>query len=66
MTRATSFRDPGGYVSVTQDRVIRTVLPEGLTNLKACLNSPAAREFVKNGSLIATHPLHADSTAAGI
>jgi SAM-dependent methyltransferase len=36
-----------------------------LANLNACLNSPAAREFVKNGSLIATHPLHADSTAAG-
>jgi SAM-dependent methyltransferase len=65
VTRAASFRDPGGYVSISQDRVIRTVLPEGLANLNACLNSPAAREFVKNGSLIATHPLHSDSTAAG-
>jgi SAM-dependent methyltransferase len=63
VTLATSFRDPAGYVSVTKDRVIRTVLPEGLGNLNACLNSAVARRFVENGSLIATHPLDSDSAA---
>jgi SAM-dependent methyltransferase len=64
VTRATSFRDPGGYVSVSKDRVIRTVLPEGLGNLNACLNSSVARRFVDNGALIATHPLPPVSAAA--
>lgn len=57
MTRTTSFRDPGGHVSVSKDRVVRTVLPEGRANLDACLNSPAARRFVERGSLISTLPL---------
>jgi SAM-dependent methyltransferase len=60
-----SFRDPGGYLSVSKDRVIRTVLPGGLDNLNACLNSPAANRFVENGSLIATHPRHPESAIAG-
>lgn len=54
MNPADSFRDPAGYVSVTDDRVIRTVYPDGAPNLRACLNSPAARRFVEAGSLIAT------------
>jgi SAM-dependent methyltransferase len=58
VTPAVSFRDPGGYVSVSKDRVIRTVLPDGLGNLNACLSSPVARNFVARGALIATHPLH--------
>lgn len=61
MTQATSFRDPGGYVSVTKDRVIRTVLPEGMGNLNACLNSDAARGFVEKGALIATRRLESDA-----
>lgn len=64
MTGESSFRDPGGYVSVGKDRVIRTVLPEGLSNLNACLNSSVARRFVEDGALIATHPLDSDSAAA--
>ncbi len=61
MTRTTSFRDPGGHVSVSKDRVIRTILPEGRANLNACLNSAAARRFVENGSLISTLPIDEQS-----
>jgi SAM-dependent methyltransferase len=64
VTPAVSFRDPGGYVSVGKDRVIRTVLPEGLSNLNACLTSSVARRFVESGALIATHPLQSGSPAA--
>lgn len=49
-----SFRDPAGTVSVTRERVLRTVYPEGIANLKACLGSPAAQRLVENGSLIGT------------
>jgi SAM-dependent methyltransferase len=55
VSRVVSFRDPGGSVSVTHDRVIRTVYPDGVANLNACLNSSAARRFVEEGSLVATH-----------
>lgn len=54
MTRTESFRDPAGSVSITQDRVVRTVFPPGMANLNACLHSPAARRFVDAGSLIDT------------
>lgn len=57
MTRTASFRDPGGSVSVSKDRVIRTVLPGGRANLNACLNSAAARRFVESGALISTLPI---------
>ena len=61
MSRAVSFRDPGGFVSVTRDRVLRTVFPGGLANLNACLNSSAARRFVEEGSLVATHSTEGDA-----
>ncbi len=64
MTRTTSFRDPGGYVSVSQDRIARTVLAEGRANLNAYLNSDAARRFVENGALISTQPLETDFAVA--
>lgn len=57
MSRTASFRDPGGHVSVSKDRVVRTVLPEGRSNLNAYLNSPAAHRFVESGSLISTLPI---------
>lgn len=57
MTGTASFRDPGGYVSVREDRVIRTVLPQGRANLDAYLNSPAAHRFIDAGSLISTMPI---------
>jgi SAM-dependent methyltransferase len=62
--RAASFRDPGGYVSISKERVIRTVLPEGLPNLNACLNSSVACGFVERGALIATYPRDSDSGVA--
>ncbi|MGA2716890.1 MAG: class I SAM-dependent methyltransferase [Bryobacteraceae bacterium] len=62
MSRVVSFRDPGGSVSVIQDRVIRTVFPEGVANLRACLNSSVARRFVEAGSLVATHTLEGDAS----
>ena len=61
MSRAVSFRDPGGFVSVTRDRVLRTVFPGGLANLNACLNSSAARRFVEEGYLVATHSTEGDA-----
>ena len=61
MSRAVSFRDPGGFVSVTRDRVLRTVFPGGLANLNACLNSSAARRFVEEGYLVATHRTEGDA-----
>lgn len=60
MNRTDSFRDPGGSVRITHDRVIRTVFPEGEPNLNACLDSPAARRFVEAGALIETLPLAGD------
>jgi SAM-dependent methyltransferase len=59
--RIESFRDPAGSVSVTRDRVLRTVFPPGIANLNACLYSPAARGFVEAGSLIETKPVADDS-----
>ena len=64
MIRPSSFRDPGGSVTVAADRVIRTVNREGLANLSACLNSSAARRFVERGVLIETRPPAPDSAAA--
>jgi len=55
VTGGATFRDPAGSVSVTRHRVIRTVFPEGIANLNACLNSPAARRFVDSGDMIATY-----------
>jgi hypothetical protein len=65
VTQATSFRDPGGQVSVTKDRVIRTVFQEGLGNLDACLNSAAARALVEKGDLIATRVIEPATGDAG-
>lgn len=62
MTETTSFRDPGGYVTLSKDRVIRTIRPAGRANLNACLNSAVAQRYVESGALISTHPLQPDST----
>ena len=63
MNQSTSFRDPGGRVSVTKDRVVRTVLPAGTSNLNACLNSAVAHAFVEKGALIATRVLDSPGTS---
>lgn len=54
MSRTASFRNPAVAVSVSRDRVTRTVFAEGVANLNACLSSSAARRFVEDGSLIET------------
>jgi 2-polyprenyl-3-methyl-5-hydroxy-6-metoxy-1,4-benzoquinol methylase len=59
VTLTNSFRDPGGYVSVGKDRVLRTVLPGGRGNLQAYLDSNAARRLIVSGSLIDTQLLEA-------
>jgi SAM-dependent methyltransferase len=51
---AASFRDPAGSVSVLPDRVVRTVYPEGMVNLRAWIGSPAVRRFVEDGRAVAT------------
>jgi hypothetical protein len=62
---APSFRDPGGSVSVTHDRVIRTVFPAGIANLDACLGSLAARRLVESGDLVATTVVNVDPSPTG-
>lgn len=59
MRQTNSFRDPGGFVAVTKERVVRTVLPEGRANLQAYLESAAARQFIERGSLIETRTIDA-------
>lgn len=61
MSGTVSFRDPSGYLSVTKDRVIRTVLAGGVDNLNACVNSPVAQRLVEAGALIETFPFQADA-----
>ncbi|HVW09817.1 MAG TPA: class I SAM-dependent methyltransferase [Bryobacteraceae bacterium] len=60
MSHAASFRDPAGSVSVTPDRVLRTVYPEGLDNLRAWLESPAVRRLVDEGRAVATTQVQAN------
>jgi len=66
VTETTSFRDPGGFVRVAKDRVIRTVRPAGRSNLEAYLKSAAAARFVESGGLISsqTIPNNAGSSDA--
>lgn len=60
MNHAASFRDPAGSVSVTADRVLRTVFPEGLDNLRVWLQSSAIRRFVDQGRAVATTQIEAN------
>jgi 2-polyprenyl-3-methyl-5-hydroxy-6-metoxy-1,4-benzoquinol methylase len=55
-----SFRDPSGSVSVSRERVVRTVFAEGRGNLDAYLDSPAAARFIASGNLIETVRLDGD------
>lgn len=62
MSHAASFRDPAGSVSITKDRVLRTVYPDGLPNLRMWLESPAIRRFVDEGRAAATTQVQANPT----
>ncbi|HEY4086975.1 MAG TPA: class I SAM-dependent methyltransferase [Bryobacteraceae bacterium] len=62
MSHAASFRDPAGSVSITEDRVLRTVYPEGLENLRMWLESPGVQRFVSEGRAVATTQIEANPT----
>jgi len=60
VSHADSFRDPAGSVSITEDRVVRTVYPDGLANLRMWLESPGVQRFVIEGRAIPTKQVEAN------
>jgi SAM-dependent methyltransferase len=60
VSHAASFRDPAGSVSITEDRVLRTVYPDGLANLHLWLGSAGVRRFVAEGRAVATKQVEAN------
>jgi SAM-dependent methyltransferase len=60
VSQAASFRDPAGSVSITNNRVLRTVFPEGLKNLDMWLSSAGVRRFVEDGRAVATTQVEAN------
>lgn len=63
MTPVVSFRDPAGFISISADRVIRTVRPEGIENFEAYLKSATIRRYTENRELVTTSILDGDPTA---
>ena len=63
MTRVVSFRDPGGFLSLADDRVIRTVRPEGVDNVAVYLSSSAVRRHTQNRSVVTTRVVGGDPAA---
>ncbi|MGP8245595.1 MAG: class I SAM-dependent methyltransferase [Bryobacteraceae bacterium] len=63
MTRVVSFRDPGGFLSLADDRVIRTVHPEGFENLEVCLHSATVRRYAESRSVVSTRIVDGDPAA---
>ena len=63
MTRVVSFRDPGGFLSLADDRVIRTVRPEGVDNVAVYLSSSAVRRHTQNRSIVITRVVDGDPAA---
>jgi 2-polyprenyl-3-methyl-5-hydroxy-6-metoxy-1,4-benzoquinol methylase len=54
---AVSFRDPAGRLFFIGDRVIRFINLPAIAEVEACLASPALRQFVASGRLVATEAL---------
>ena len=54
---AVSFRDPAGQLFVVGQRVIRFINRDSIAELEACLASPALRQLVASGQLVATEAL---------
>jgi SAM-dependent methyltransferase len=52
---ALSFRDPAGRLLLCQDRVLRVVNSRGAPDLRAFLNSSAARRLAAAHSIVKTH-----------
>ncbi|HVV44226.1 MAG TPA: hypothetical protein VHC72_03450 [Bryobacteraceae bacterium] len=60
MSHAASFRDPAGSVSITADRVVRTIYPDGLANLRMWLEPPGVQGFVNEGRAVGTKRIEAN------
>jgi hypothetical protein len=63
VTRVVSFRDPGGFLSLADDRVVRTVHPEGVENFEAYLRSATVRRYAENRSVVTTRIMDGDPAA---
>lgn len=64
MQTISSFRDPGGRVYLTPDRVFRIVTPEAAAGLDAFVSNAAVGALIEQGSMIGTRPLTAMQAAA--
>jgi SAM-dependent methyltransferase len=51
---ATSFRDPAGQLFPVNGRILRAINPSGESDLRAFLNSDAARQLTDGGCLVRT------------
>ena len=51
---ATSFRDPAGRLFPVNGRILRAINPSGESDLRAFLNSAAARQLTDRGRLVRT------------
>lgn len=60
MNSQVSFRDPGGQVLVSNDRVFRKINRAGRKDIEAFLTSPAARQCIGDGRIIGSRII--DST----
>jgi SAM-dependent methyltransferase len=55
----TTFRDPAGFLVIKENRVLRTVRKEFVSNTLAFLESPIARKWVDSQRLVSTEVLEA-------
>lgn len=60
--RVVSFRDPAGRLLTQNERIFRLVTPEGLTDLRAFLDSTTCSRFTEQGSIVHTEFLDKDSS----
>lgn len=61
---ATSLRDPSGNVCIVDDRIIRIINSNGVSDLNAFLSSTAARLFLVSRQLVQTKFLNTAEVAA--
>ena len=60
--RVISFRDPAGRLVTQNERIFRLVTPEGLTDLRAFLDSTTFSRFKDQGSIVHTEFLDRESS----
>ncbi len=60
--RVISFRDPAGRLLTLNERIFRLVTPEGLTDLRAFLDSTTFSRFTEQGSIVHTEFLDRESS----